>query len=180
MYTLDRTDRTQYLTFHLAGEEYAVAILQVKEIIEYGTLTIVPQTPPSMRGVINLRGNVVPVVDLAVKFGQAAAPITNRTCIVIVEITLDGEQAILGIIADSVSQVIDLPAGEILPSPAFGTRIKADFLIGMAQAEMKFLLILDLDKVLAAEDFASMVITRSDPAGMSAHQAVAEQNPPRS
>ncbi len=148
-------DHTQYLTFHLAGEEYAVGILKVKEIIEYGTLTVVPQTPTSVRGVINLRGNVVPVVDLAIKFAMAQSPITNRTCIVIVEVALDGEQAVMGVIADSVSQVIDLPASEILPPPAFGTRIKADFLHGMAKADKKFFLILAIDKVLGAEDLSS-------------------------
>lgn len=144
--------QTQHLTFHLAGEEYAVGILKVKEIIEYGTLTVVPQTPPSVRGVINLRGNVVPVIDLAIKFGMAQSPITNRTCIVIVEVTLDGEQAVMGVIADSVSQVIDLPPSEILPPPAFGTRIKADFLHGMAKTDKKFFLILDIDKVLATDE----------------------------
>jgi len=106
------TDQTQYLTFHMAGVEYAVGILKVKEIIEYGTLTRVPQTPASVRGVINLRGNVVPVVDLATKFGMPQSPLTNRTCIVIVEVDLDGEHSVMGVIADSVSQVIDLPPSE--------------------------------------------------------------------
>jgi len=97
-------DQTQYLTFHLAGEEYAVGILQVKEIIAYGILTTVPQTPPSIRGVINLRGSVVPVVDLALKFGLSASAVTNRTCIVIVEVNLDGEPTVMGIVADSVGK----------------------------------------------------------------------------
>jgi len=144
-------EQTQHLTFHLAGEEYAIGILKVKEIIEYGTLTVVPQTPPFVRGVINLRGNVVPVVDLAIKFGMAQSPITDRTCIVIVEVALDGEHAVMGLMADSVSQVIDLPPGDILPPPAFGTRIKADFLHGMAKSANKFLLILDIDKLLGAD-----------------------------
>lgn len=154
MITTATNQQTQHLTFHLAGEEYAVGILKVKEIIEYGTLTVVPQTPPSVRGVINLRGNVVPVVDLAIKFGMAQSPITNRTCIVIVEVALDGEQSVMGVIADSVSQVIDLPLSEILPPPAFGTRIKADFLHGMAKAEKKFFLILDIDRVLASDELS--------------------------
>ena len=154
MINTESNQQTQHLTFHLAGEEYAVGILKVKEIIEYGTLTVVPQSPPSVRGVINLRGNVVPVVDLAIKFGMAQSPITNRTCIVIVEVALDGEQSVMGVIADSVSQVIDLPADEILPPPAFGTRIKADFLKGMAKADKKFFLILDIDKVLATDELS--------------------------
>ena len=167
MIETERNEQTQYLTFHLAGEEYAVGILKVKEIIEYGTLTVVPQTPPSVRGVINLRGNVVPVVDLAIKLGMAQSPITNRTCIVIVEVALYGEQTIMGIIADSVSQVIDLPPTEILPPPAFGTRIKAGFLHGMAKAEKKFFLILDIDKALAANelrDHAAIIGSRTDTA----------------
>ena len=154
MINTESNQQTQHLTFHLAGEEYAVGILKVKEIIEYGTLTVVPQTPPSVRGVINLRGNVVPVVDLAIKFGMAQSPITNRTCIIIVEVALDGEQAVMGVIADSVSQVIDLPASEILPPPAFGTRIKADFLHVMAKADKKFFLILDIDKVLTVDELS--------------------------
>ena len=152
MSTHSGVEQTQYLTFHLAGEEYAVGILKVKEIIEYGTLTIVPQTPLSIRGVINLRGNVVPVVDLAVKFGLAPSSITPRTCIVIVEIELEGEQTIMGVVADSVSQVIELPSSEVLPPPPFGTRIKIDFLHGMGKADNKFFLILDIDKVLTSED----------------------------
>jgi purine-binding chemotaxis protein CheW len=148
----ETAEQTQYLTFHLAGEEYAVGILKVREIIEYGTLTIVPQTPPSIRGVINLRGNVVPVVDLALKFGMPQSPLTNRTCIVILEVAIDGEPNVIGVIADSVSQVIDLPPSEILPAPAFGTKIKVDFLHGMGKAGQKFVLILDIDKLLATED----------------------------
>ena len=152
MSTTENIEQTQYLTFHLAGEEYAVGILKVKEIIEYGTLTIVPQTPPSIRGVINLRGNVVPVVDLAIKFGIPQSAITTRTCIVIVEVDLDGEQTVMGVVADSVSQVIDLPASDILPPPPFGTRIKVDFLHGMGKADKKFYLILDIDKVLSIDE----------------------------
>lgn len=143
------TEETQYLTFHLASEEYAVGILRVKEIIPYGTLTKVPQTPAAIRGVINLRGNVVPVADLALKFGLIPSVVTNRTCIVIVEVDLDGEPTIMGIKADSVSQVIELSADDILPAPSFGNRVNVDFLNGMGKAENKFVLILDIDKVLS-------------------------------
>jgi len=145
-------EQTQYLTFHLAREEYAVSILKVKEIIEYGTITIVPQTPPWIRGVINLRGNVVPVLDLAIKFGMSQSLITDRTCIVIVEVDMDGETTVMGVIADSVSQVIDLPPSDILAPPAFGTRIKVDFLHGMGKSDKKFFLILDIDKVLSIDE----------------------------
>jgi purine-binding chemotaxis protein CheW len=146
------TDETQYLTFHLANEEYAVGILRVKEIIPYGALTKVPQTPPAIRGVINLRGSVVPVVDLALKFGLAASSVTTRTCIVIAEVNLDGEQTIMGIMADSVSQVIEFSTDDILPAPPFGTRVSMSFLSGMGKAGNKFVLILDIDKVLSAAE----------------------------
>jgi purine-binding chemotaxis protein CheW len=150
-------DQTQYLTFHLAGEEYAVGILQVKEIIVYGILTTVPQTPPSIRGVINLRGSVVPVVDLAVKFGLSAAAVTNRTCIVIVEVNLDGEPTVMGIVADSVSQVVDLAADDILPAPSFGTQVRMNFLHGMGKAGARFVLILNIDKVLSSTELSNSV-----------------------
>ena len=155
----ENSQQTQYLTFHLAGEQYAVGILKVKEIIEYGTLTLVPQTPPCVRGVINLRGNVVPVIDLAIKFGMPQSPITDRTCIVIVEVDMEGETTVMGVVADSVSQVIDLPSSEILPPPAFGTRIKVDFLHGMGKADKKFFLILDIDKVLTAAELSGHAVT---------------------
>jgi len=149
-------DQTQYLTFQLAGEEYAVGILQVREIITYGTLTKVPHTPPSIRGVINLRGNVVPVVDLGLKFGLAASPVTDRTCIVIVEANINEKRTVMGVIADSVNQVITMSEDDILPAPAFGTRVRIDFLHGMGKSGVKFVLVLDIDKVLNADDLAPM------------------------
>lgn len=145
-------EQTQYLTFQLAGEEYAIGILQVKEIIAYGILTQVPQTPRSIRGVINLRGNVVPVADLAVKFGLPPSRVTDRSCVIIVETNPAAEKIVMGVVADAVNQVIDLPAQEILPAPAFGTHIRLDFLRGMGKAGQRFVLVLDIDKVLAAED----------------------------
>jgi purine-binding chemotaxis protein CheW len=149
-------DHTQYLTFHLAGEEYAVGILQIREIITYGTLTKVPHTPPSIRGVINLRGNVVPVVDLGRKFGLTASPVTDRTCIVIVEANINENRTFTGVIADSVSQVISMSENDILPAPAFGTPVRIDFLRGMGKSGDKFVLVLDIDKVLSADDLAPM------------------------
>jgi purine-binding chemotaxis protein CheW len=140
---------SQYLTFQLAGEEYALDIMQVREIIEYGRITHVPQTPPSIRGVINLRGNVVPVIDLAFKFTATPSPITGRTCIIIGEANLKGEPAVVGVIADAVSKVVELTDDEILPTPAFGTGVRVDYLHGMGRAGAKFLLLLDLDRVLS-------------------------------
>ena len=147
-----RIDTTQYLTFRLDSEEYAVGILQVREIIAYGTLTKLPHTPSSIRGVINLRGNVVPVVDLRIKFGLTAGRVTNRTCIVIVEANINESPTVMGVIADSVSQVIRMPEENILPAPAFGTRVCADYLLGMGRSGDKFILMLDIGKVLSADD----------------------------
>jgi purine-binding chemotaxis protein CheW len=150
--TVQSVDQGQYLTFRIAGEEYAIGILRVKEILQYEAVTRVPRTPPWIRGVINLRGSVVPVVDLAVKFGLPESAVSGTTCIVIVEVALDGEQAVMGVMADSVSQVVDLAAADIEPPPAFGTRVRVDFLPGMGKVGKGFVLILDIDKVLSSEE----------------------------
>jgi purine-binding chemotaxis protein CheW len=145
-------EQHQYLTFFLGGEEYGIGILRVKEILEYDTLTKVPTTPSFIRGVINLRGSVVPVVDLAVKFGLPETPVTKRTCIVIVEVALDGQPTVMGVLADAVSQVMDLTAADIEAPPAFGTQVKVDCLQGMGKIGKRFVLLLDADQVLAAPD----------------------------
>lgn len=142
----------EYLTFLLAEEEYAIGILQVREIIAYDTVTKVPQTPPSIRGVINLRGSVVPVVDLAIKFGLPETAVTKSTCIVIVEVRLEGEPTVMGVMADAVSQVIELKSEDVEAPPTFGTRVRVDFLRGMGRAGKKFVLILDIDRVLSADE----------------------------
>ena len=142
----------QFLTFLLAGEEYAVSILKVKEILEYDTVTTVPNVPKWISGVLNLRGSVVPIVDIALKFGRAASEITKLTCIVIVETICEGERLTMGILVDSVSQVIDLPAEDIEEPPAFGTRLKTEYLQGLGRSGKKFCLILNIDNVLASEE----------------------------
>ena len=144
----------QYLTFMLGGEMFAIGILGIKEIIEYGSLTVVPMMPAFVRGVINLRGAVVPVVDLGVRFGLRDSLVTKRTCVIITEVEVGGEQWVMGLLADAVSQVIDLlPADIELPS-AFGTRVPAEFLKGLAKVGTESVLILDLDRALAAAQFA--------------------------
>ncbi len=144
--------RAQFLSFVLCGEEYAVNILRVKEIIEYDTLTRVPAMPPSVRGVINLRGRVVPVVDLSARFGLEESVITRRSCIVMVELTDGDDAVVMGIITDAVSQVLDLPDSAIEPPPSFGTRISADYIRGMAETGKKFVIILDVDRALDTTD----------------------------
>jgi purine-binding chemotaxis protein CheW len=146
----------QYLTFFVGGEEYAINILKVKEIIEYGTITAVPNTAPWIRGVTNLRGNVVPVIDLAVKFGLPASEASKFSCIVITEVVSEGERITMGVIADSVSQVLDFSASEIEAPPAFGTRVRIEFLLGMGKIGNKFCLVLDIDKVLSADEIIAV------------------------
>lgn len=144
----------QYLTFTLRGEMFAIGILNIKEIIEYGQLTGVPMMPAFIRGVINLRGSVVPVVDLAARFGGKAAEITRRTCIVIIEVNTDDGRQDIGVVVDAVSEVLEIPAGEIEPAPAFGAKIRADFIRGMGKVEGKFVIILEVDKVLSVDELA--------------------------
>ena len=152
----EATERAQYLTFSVAGEEYGVPIVKVREILEYRTVTRVPRTPEHVRGVINLRGRVVPVVDLAVRLGLPASAVTSRSCVVIVELKLDGEDVVVGIMSDAVSQVIELGGDEIEPPPSFGTRLKVGLLQGMGRAGRGFVLLLDIDRVFSAGETEAM------------------------
>ena len=151
----------QYLTFFLADEEYAINIQRVKEIIEYTTVTKVPKVPEWIRGVINLRGNVVPVVDLTVRFGLKERPVSKTTCIVIVEIEQDSERAVMGVIADAVNQVIDLAPKDIEEPPAFGTRVRLEYLFGMGKLGKKFALILNIDSVLSNTELLTVSTLQS-------------------
>jgi purine-binding chemotaxis protein CheW len=153
----------QYLTFMIGAEEYAVSLLKVKEIIEYDTITEVPKTPDWVRGVINLRGSVVPVIDLAVKFRQSPSVAGKLTCIVITEVECEGEATVMGVMADSVRQVIDLTPQEIEEPPSFGTRVKVDYLLGMARAGKKFCLILDTEKVLSTDELLELPDSIAEP-----------------
>jgi len=152
MPALTEVESTQHLTFALADDEYAISVLRVKEIIRHDTVTQVPATPAWVRGVVNLRGGAVPVVDLAVKFGMTERPVTPRTCIVVVETLLNGKETVMGLMADSVSQVLDIPASEIQAPPSFGTRVRVDYLKGMGRSGTKFVLMLDVDKVLSTDE----------------------------
>jgi purine-binding chemotaxis protein CheW len=157
-------DVEQYLTFMIAGEEYAISLLKVKEIIEYDTVTPVPKTPEWVRGVINLRGSVVPVIDLAVKFRLPASVAGRLTCIVITEVECAGEATIMGVMADSVLQVIDLKPEDVEHPPTFGTRVKVDYLNGMARSGKKFCLILNTEKVLSTDELLELSEAVDQPA----------------
>jgi len=155
-------DRAQYLTFSLSGGEYAIAVLSVREIIEHEAVTRVPSTPDFVRGVINLRGSVVPVVDLARKFGLPESPVTKRTCIVIVEAASEGERIVMGVLADAVNQVVEFGNGEIEAPPSFGAPVRVDFLKGLGKLGDAFVLILDTDRVLSTEELSGVASTSAE------------------
>ncbi|HEX5339230.1 MAG TPA: chemotaxis protein CheW [Gallionella sp.] len=144
------------MTFMLGGEVFAIGILSIKEIIEYGQLTQVPRMPGFIRGVINLRGAVVPVIDLGSRFGKQPSGVSRRTCIVIIEIEHEGAHQVVGVMVDAVNEVLDIPATEIEPAPSFGAKIRADFIRGMGKVDGKFVIILNVDHVLSLDEMASL------------------------
>lgn len=152
----DAGELQQYLTFMLGGEIFAIGILHIKEIIEYGQLTTVPMMPDSIRGVINLRGAVVPVIDLARRFGGRRSDVTRRSCIVILELETDDETQVIGVVVDAVNEVLEIAPAEIEPPPAFGARIRTDFIAGMGKVQDRFVIILNVDNVLSSEDLTLM------------------------
>jgi purine-binding chemotaxis protein CheW len=141
----------KYLTFALAEEEYGLEILRVREIIGYLDVTAVPQTPPDVKGVINLRGQVIPVVDLRTRFGMEAADVTDETCIIVVETTQAGRTFSTGIIVDRVQEVLDIAARNIEEAPQFGASVNTDFLLGMAKVGDSVKILLDISRVLGNE-----------------------------
>lgn len=149
-------DQTQYLTFMLRGEVFAIGILAIKEIIEYKGLTEVPMMPDCIRGVINLRGAVVPVMDLAARFGKAVSTVGKRTCVVIVELETAGEQQVVGVMVDAVNAVLEIADSDIEPAPAFGAKIRTDFIEGMGKVNGKFVILLNVNSVLAMEDMDAL------------------------
>jgi len=149
-------EQQQYLTFLLGGEMFAIGILNIKEIIEYGSLTEVPMMPSFIRGVINLRGSVVPVIDLAARFGGHATETSRRTCIVIIELVHEEEHHDIGVVVDAVSEVLEVSSADIEPAPSFGAKIRADFVSGMGKVAGKFVIILNVDKVLSVDEMAEI------------------------
>jgi len=147
--------RLEYLTFFINGEEYAITLRRVREVIPYDTVTRVPQMPPALRGVTNLRGQVVPVVDLATKFHGNATAVDKRTCIVLVEAVLDGQPITLGLVTERVGQVLALTAADVVPPPSFGGPIRTEFLSGMGKVGSKFALLLDTDRLLTSDELLS-------------------------
>lgn len=146
----------QYLAFTLNGEVFAIDILQIREIIEFGTLTEVPMMPPTIRGVINLRGAVVPVIDLSARFGRGPSAVARRTCVVIIEVSVDGSKQTLGVMVDAVNEVMEIPSEDVEPAPAFGTRIRTDFIAGMGRVNERFVIILDVARVFSLDELATL------------------------
>jgi purine-binding chemotaxis protein CheW len=146
----------QYLTFRLGAELYAIGIGNIKEIIEFGSVTPVPMMPDFIRGVINVRGAVVPVIDLLARFGKSVSQATKRTCIVIVELDCDGETQSVGVMVDAVNEVLEIAAADIEPAPAFGAGLRADFIAGMGKVAGKFIVLLDIGRVLSVDEISML------------------------
>lgn len=151
-----QTEPEQYLSFQLGADVFACNILQVKEILEYHRLTSVPQMPAFVHGVMNLRGTVVPVIDLALRCGRPASAILRRSCIVILEAGHEAPRQYIGMLVDAVHEVISLSADDILPAPAFGNHLRPDFIAGVSHWQQRYILLLHMDKVLSIEEMASL------------------------
>ena len=157
----DLEQMNQYLTFKLDEEVFALEISKVREVLDFTDITKVPQTPIFMRGVINLRGSVVPVVDMRVKFSMSEAEATVNTCIIITEVFMDGETSVLGALVDSVQEVLEIDSDQIEPPPRIGTKLDTEFIRGMGKHNEAFIIILDVDRVFSADEI-SLIQQNSD------------------
>jgi purine-binding chemotaxis protein CheW len=151
---LSNVKSDQYLTFILSEEEFGIPVMSIKEITEYGHLTKVPMVPDFIQGVVNLRGNVVPVISLASKFGLEIKPIDKRTCIIIMDTQMGNKQMVMGVVVDKVLQVIEMPDTDIEPAPSLGATIQTDFIKGMGKIDDNFLIILDVVQVLSGDEIS--------------------------
>ena len=163
MSVAEMTDTTQFLTFGLGDDIFALDVIKAKEVLDFSEVTQVPQTPDYMLGVINLRGSVVPVIDMRRKFNMEVADRTRNSCIVVVEVDVDGEPVTVGALADSVREVIDLDSSQIEPPPRIGTKLNTEFIKGMGNLEDRFVIILDIDKVFSIDDLVmAKTLTEED------------------
>ena len=153
----------KFLTFALNHEEYGLQILRVREIMEYVPITTVPRMPPHIKGVINLRGQVISVIDLRTRFGMPPTKQTDRTCIIVVEIKKEGRKLSTGIIVDSVSEVLSIASEDIEPSPEFGSNVEMDFILGIGKVESSVKILLDIDKVLGAIEVSLPALPKIEP-----------------
>jgi len=172
-------EQPQYLTFGIGDDAYAVGILRVREILQYPKVTHVPQTPPWIRGVMNVRGSVIPVVDLGAKFGLGESPVIRTTCVVLVEAELEGESTVMGVMADKVNQVVELGESQVEPPPAFGTRVRPDCLLGIAPVAGQLACVLDIDRVLSLDEIlAAKAATEDTSEDAPVETAADPQSPP--
>jgi len=160
--TVQAERRDQYLAFTLQGETFAMDIRSVHEVIQFSGLTEVPLMPAFIRGVLNLRGAVVPVIDLSVRFGRAPTEAARRTCVVILEVAQGEKRVVLGILVDHVNEVLEIGASEIEPAPAFGSQLRSDFIAGVGKVAGKFVILLDVEHVLSVEEMASLAAGDED------------------
>jgi purine-binding chemotaxis protein CheW len=166
-----RHDQNQYLTFVLGRETFALGILGIKEILEYEAPTDVPMMPAFVRGVVNLRGMVVPVIDLCARFGRPSASVTKKTCVVIVETLAHEERQVLGIVVDAVNEVLEIPHTDIEPAPSFGSSVRTDFIQGMGKVRDKFVVILNVDRVLSLDEMENLANVKHSSASAAARPA---------
>lgn len=150
------TETRQYLTFRLGNEIFATDVAKVREVLDLTTITQIPRTPSYMAGVINLRGSVVPVVDLRLCFEMSKTEMTRNTCIIVVEVLMENESTVIGALADSVEEVIDLEPESIQPAPRIGTQIRTEFIKGMGKRDAEFIIILDIDRIFSAEELSAV------------------------
>lgn len=160
------SDTNQYLTFTLDGEQYAVSVLKVREVLEYTRITKIPKTAAYMKGIINLRGAGVPVIDLRTKFGMSEVENSKDTSIIVMEVRSGQESIVLGALADSVQEVIDLEPSQIESAPRFGTRLATEFILGMGKKDDRFIIILDIDKIFTTDEVN--LLTKADAVAESA------------
>lgn len=169
MAELEIAETNQYLTFQLSEEIFALDIAKVREVLEYTKVTKVPQTPDMMIGVINLRGSVVPVIDLRLKFGMGMSERTVNTCIIIIEVSIDSEITLIGALVDSVKEVMDMDSDHIEPPPKIGTQLNTEFIKGMGKQNEQFVIILDIEKIFSVDEL-SMVQAVSNEASVAVEE----------
>lgn len=167
------TETTQYLTFRLEEEVFAFDISKIREVLDFTTVTKVPKTPDFMKGVINLRGSVVPVMDMKLKFGMSETKKTVNTCVIIIEVDVQGETTIIGAMADSVQEVMDMEPDQIEPAPRIGSTMKTEFIKGMGKHNDQFVIILDIDRIFSGDELAAVLAAEHNGPALTTAEAAA-------
>lgn len=153
---MDENITNQYLTFRVDHEQYAINVINIREVLEFQTVSRVPRMPDYMRGIINLRGSVVPVLDLKMKFGLGSTDKSIDTSVIVTEVNLDGDEVVIGLLTDSVNEVVDIDTDQIAPAPNIGTKIDSSFIEGMGKKGDQFIIILNIDNVLSKSELSDI------------------------